>query len=239
MPLVSTSVWMHNFYTFREDEIHDLIAKNCPDLLANFGEQGGAVDNLDLGKLSMETKVKKSKQKESSIGRSLHGALTSEFSEDQVKTEIIGKEESISSKGSKKKEKKERKVKKEKKTKPDFAPDNLLPPFPNQAFMSQQQPMGMPSPWGMPQGMGYGVPQSPMSSMFPSMPSTPMSFQSPLMQNMPPPPPMLEGMESMDPSLHSLLLSWYMAGYQAGRYQTSQAKAPTKAKAKSKSPLKS
>jgi len=236
----------------REDEIHDLIAKNCPDLLANFGEQGGAVDNLDLGKLSMESKVKKPKQKESSIGRSLHGALTSEFSEDQVKTEIIGVEESISSKGSKKKEKKqekERKVKKEKKTKPDFTPDLPLPPFPNQAFMSQQQPMGMPSPWSMPQGMGYGVPQSPMSSMFPSMPSTPMSFQSPLMQNMPPPPPMLEGMpppppmlegmESMDPSLHSLLLSWYMAGYQAGRYQTSQAKAPTKVKAKSKSPLKS
>merc|ERR1712025_393705 len=90
----------------REDEIHDLIAKNCPDLLANFGEQGSAVDNLDLGKLSMETKVKKLKQKESSIGRSLHGALTSEFSE--VKTEIIGEGESISSKHNKKKEKKER-----------------------------------------------------------------------------------------------------------------------------------
>jgi len=222
----------------REDEIHDLIAKNCPDLLANFGEQGSAVDNLDLGKLSMETKVKKSKQKESSIGRSLHGALTSEFSE--VKTEMIGEGESISSKGSKKKEKKERKAKKEKKTKqPDFTPDHPLPPFPNQAFMPQQQPMGMPNPWGMPQGMGYGLPQSPMSSMFPSMPSTPMSFQSPLMQNMPPPPPMLEGMESMDPSLHSLLLSWYMAGYQAGRYQTSQAKVPTRTKAKSKSPVKS
>merc|ERR1719507_1020980 len=100
--------------------------------------------------------------------------------------------------------------------------------------------MGMPNPWGMPQGMGYGLSQqSPGSSMFPSMPSTPMSFQSPLMQNMPPPPPMLEGMESMDPSLHSLLLSWYMAGYQAGRYQTSKAKVPTRTKAKSKSPVKS
>merc|ERR1712226_282623 len=100
----------------REDEIHDLIAKNCPDLLANFGEQGSAVGNLDLGKLTMETKVKKSKQKESSNGRSLHGALASEFSEAQIKTEIIGEGESISSKGIKKKEKaKERKVKKEKK----------------------------------------------------------------------------------------------------------------------------
>ena len=231
----------HNCNVFREDEIHDLIAKNCPDLLANFGEQGGAVDNLDLGKLSMETKVKKSKQKESSIGRSLHGALTSEFSENQVKTEIIGEGESISSKASKKKEKKERKVKKDKKTRPEFSPEHPLPPFPNQAFMvqQQQQPMGMPNLWGMPQGMGYGIPQSPMSSMFPPMPSTPMTFQSPMMQNMPPPPPMLEGMESMDPSLHSLLLSWYMAGYQAGRYQTSQANVATKAKSKSKSPVKS
>merc|ERR1712130_147302 len=146
-----------------------------------------------------------------------------------------------SSKHNKKKEKKERKVKKEKNMKqPDFTPDHPLPTFPNQAFMpQQQQPMGMASPWGMPPGMGFGVPQSPMASMFPSMPSTPMSFQSTLMQNMPPPPPMLEGMESMDPSLHSLLLSWYMAGYQAGRYQTSQANVATKAKSKSKSPVKS
>merc|ERR1712112_526090 len=150
-----------------------------------------------------------------------------------------GEGESISSKHNNKKEKKERKVKKEKNTKqPDFTPDHPLPPFPNQTFM-QQQPMGMPSPWGMSPGMGFGVPQSPMASMFPSMPSTPMSFQSTLMQNMPPPPPMLEGMESMDPSLRSLLLSWYMAGYQAGRYQASQAKAPTRRKSKSKSPVKS
>merc|ERR1719412_2105107 len=89
----------------REEEIHDLIAKNCPDLLANFGEQGATVDDLDLGKLSMETKTKKSKQKESSIGRSLHGALASEYSEAQIKTKVIGEGESISSKGIKKKEK--------------------------------------------------------------------------------------------------------------------------------------
>ena len=53
------------------------------------------MDDLDLGKLSMETKTKKSKQKESPIGRSLHGALASEFSEAQIKTEIIGEGESI------------------------------------------------------------------------------------------------------------------------------------------------
>merc|ERR1719234_2893978 len=35
--------------------------------------------------------------------------------------------------------------------------------------------------------------------MFPSMPSTPMSFQSPLMQNMQPPPPLL---------VHGWLPSW-------------------------------
>ena len=44
---------------FREDEIHDLIAKNCPDLLSNFGEPGDGVGDLDLGKLSMSTKSKK------------------------------------------------------------------------------------------------------------------------------------------------------------------------------------
>ena len=191
----------------------------------------------------METKTKKSKQKESSIGRSLHGALASEFSEAQIKTEIIGEGESISSKGIKKKEKaKERKVKKEKKekkTRSEFSPDQA--PFPTQQpFMPQQHPMGMPSPWGtpiMPHGSSYGFPQSPMSSMFPPMPGAPTSLQSPLMQSMPPPPPMLEGMDSMDPSLHALLLSWYMAGYQAGRYQTSQAKTSTKVKDKSKSPV--
>ena len=222
-----------------------MIAKNCPDLLANFGEQGATVDDLDLGKLSMETKTKKSKQKESPIGRSLHGALASEFSEALIKTEIIGEGESISSKGIKKKEKaKERKVKKEKKekkTRSEFSPDQALPPFPTQQpFMPQQHPMGMPSPWGtpiMPHGSSYGFPQSPMSSMFPPMPGAPTSLQSPLMQSMPPPPPMLEGMDSMDPSLHALLLSWYMAGYQAGRYQTSQAKTSTKVKDKSKSPV--
>jgi len=221
----------------REDEIHDLIAKNCPDLLSNFGEPGDGVEDLDLGKLSMSTKSKKSKSKsssknESSKDRSLHEALTSEFSEEQVKTEMIGEGGSISSKENRKREKKQKKEKKTKKEKTP-KPDPPLPPFPNHNSILQNGPMTMPSPWGVPQGMSFGVPQSPMAPMFPpTMPSMPMSFQPPSMPNMPPPPPMLD---SMDPSLHSLLLSWYMAGFEAGRYQTkSHAKAP-----KSKSPVKS
>merc|ERR1719462_735200 len=102
-------------------------------------------------------------------------------------------------------------------------PNLPLPPFPNHNSILQNGPMTMPtpSPWGVPQGMSFGVPQSPLAPMFP-----------PTVPNMPPPPPMLD---SMDPSLHSLLLSWYMAGFEAGRYQTNtHAKAP-----KSKSPMKS
>merc|ERR1712156_1218542 len=175
---------------------------------------------------------KSSSKNESLMDRSLHEALTSEFSEEQVKTEMIGEGGSISSKESRKKErklKKEKKIKKEKMPKPDLP----LPPFPNYNSILQNGPMTMPSPWAAPQGMSFGVPQSPMAPMFPpTMPSMPMSFQPPSMPNMPPPPPMLD---SMDPSLHSLLLSWYMAGFEAGRYQTApHAKAP-----KTKSPVKS
>merc|ERR1711972_1304072 len=221
----------------REDEIHDLIAKNCPDLLSNFGDPGDGVEDLDLGKLSMSTKLKKSKSKsssknESSKDRSLQEALTSEFSEEQVKTEMIGEGGSVSSKESRKREKKQKKEKQTKKEK-TLKPDLPLPPFPSHNSILQNGSMTMPSPWGVPQGMSFGVPQSPMAPMFqPTMPSMPVSFQPPLMPNMPPPPPMLD---SMDHSLHSLLLSWYMAGFEAGRYQTNtHAKAP-----KSKSPMKS
>merc|ERR1711928_91014 len=110
--------------------------------------------DLDLGKLSMSTKLKKSKSKSSSknerlIDRSLREALTSEFSEEQVKTEMIGEGGSVSSKESRKREKnqkKEKKIKKEKTPRPDLP----LPPFPNYNSILQNGPMTTLVPYPLP-----------------------------------------------------------------------------------------
>jgi len=155
----------------REDEIHDLIAKNCPDLLSNFGEPGDGVEDLDLGKLSMSTKSKKSKSKsssknESSMDRSLHVTLTSEFSEEQVRTEMIGEGGSVSSKESRKREKKQKKRKeikegKNAQAKPSPAALSQSQLNPTKWTDDNAQPMGCASRhefWGSSESNGSNVP---------------------------------------------------------------------------------
>merc|ERR1712243_78444 len=52
----------------REEDLHNLIAKNCPDLLANFGDAGDlGLDSLEIGK---KKEKEKKEQKSSSPSRS-------------------------------------------------------------------------------------------------------------------------------------------------------------------------
>jgi hypothetical protein len=174
----------------REDEIHNLIAQNCPDLLANFGGEGDAA-GLDLDKLTIQPKSKpKKSKKEPSVDRSLHEALTSEFSENQVTVETLNGGEGKKAKGKKTKETKERSAKK--------------PPKPS-------VPTSLPASWDMPPSYSLppmapfpspGYPPAPMmppmaSPMMPPMMAPMFPQQMPPPMQLPvgiPPPPVLEGM---------------------------------------------
>ena len=209
----------------REEDIHNLIAKNCPDLLASFGdEKGGAAEGLDLEKLTLKTKSKKTaKKKEASSERSLHESLKSEFSERQI--DVEGLNGSTNKPVKVKKEKKEKTSKKSSKhpTIPNSLPASWDQPtsmpnlqgFQNPMMYPQSSQMGpMMSPMGQmgpmmgPMGsMGHMM--SPMGPMYPPMASTAPPF-TPLL-NPPlgtPPPPLLEGMD-MDQVLLNFIKSIY------------------------------
>merc|ERR1712096_571999 len=63
----------------KEEELHNLIAKNCPDLLANFGDSGElSLDSLQIGekKKKKEKKEKKDKRKlRERVGKGEFGKL--------------------------------------------------------------------------------------------------------------------------------------------------------------------
>ena len=66
-----------------------MIAKNCPDLLSNFGEPGDGVEDLDLGKLSTSTKSKKSKSNKIRVGspeelEQLQSFITTDLSPNRI-----------------------------------------------------------------------------------------------------------------------------------------------------------
>merc|ERR1712002_426943 len=49
----------------REEDLHNLIAKNCPDLLANFGDAGDlGLDSLEIGKKKKKEKKGKKDKKD-------------------------------------------------------------------------------------------------------------------------------------------------------------------------------
>jgi len=223
----------------KEDEIHNLIVKNCPDLLANFGDVDGnvGVEDLDLDKLTIQSKNKKTKKKKSS-----KEALKSDKS-----VLIHGEEANIN--GSHEEET-NTKVKKSKKKQSPSVPSSLpsswdwqtgcvppvqpMPTFANPMYppVSSTYPQQLPP---YPQQMPPYPQQMPLyPQQMPPFPMPPMHL--PMPPSGIPPPPILDGMMEDDQGLHSLLLSWYMAGYQAGLYQQGQNKTRSKKSSKNCNP---
>ena len=104
----------------------------------------------------------------------------------------------------KSKEEKKSKIKRESESEEDRKPPFSLPPF-------QAPAQGLPGMF--PPSFSSFTPQfppSPFSSFTPQFPSS-----------LPPPPPPLPSDPSspLPPELHSLLVSWYLAGYHTGLYQ--------------------
>jgi len=196
----------------KEDEIHNLIVKNCPDLLANFGEvDADGVEDLDLDSLTIEPKTKQKTKKKSS-NKSKPSKIKKEPAEEQIEEEP---------------KKKGNKLKKEKNAKNTYPKQPSVPnSLPSWDWQTEYQPH-FPGPMASPM-----FPQFPhmAAPMFPAqMPAHPLpSMHLPMPPSGIPPPPVLDGMMEDDKGLHSLLLSWYMAGYQAGLYQQAQGSKATK-----------
>jgi len=170
--------------SIKEEELQNLIIKNCPDLLANFGE----TSDLDLVSLSLDDEVKEKKK--------------------DKKDKKDKKAKKIKSKENEKKEKikEAAEIKRETEPIPSFGQIPLPNHFPS-----------------------FQAPFSTSASPFPSLasPFSPFAPPAPLIQSpfscppsLPPPPVLPAELEtSVGPELHSLLLSWYMAGYHTGLYQ--------------------
>ena len=129
-----------------------------------------------------------------------------------------------------KKEKKEKKEKEDKKSKTkvkdsdkgskvkqepvDPEPDQIK--FPN-PFSSFQPPLGFaPPPLMMPAFSAFSSP----INMFPPHPMQSPSFPPAMSPHLPQPPSLPSHLQdNISPELHSMLMSWYMAGYNTGVYQ--------------------
>ena len=188
----------------KEEDLQNLLIKNCPDLLANFGGASASdlsFDNLVIDEESKGTKKEKKERKK-------------------------GKEK-------KEKEKKE-KVKEASvvKTEPGSAPwsGQFVPPSPFPSLPTPTLPNMFPPQFSsfppQPQFPGLASPFLPpapapqLQSPFqpPSLPHGAAGDGGPA--SLPPPPALPPQLESsVGPELHSLLLSWYLAGYHTGLYQ--------------------
>merc|ERR1719295_1444375 len=151
----------------QEEELHNLIAQNCPDLLANFGDSSveSGLENLKPFLEDPSSKGKKEKKKK---GKSSHSKSNASTDDSSHNTQ-------------------------------ELKPPNSLPqssgfPFPN-----------ITMPYSMPQ--------------FPPIPSIPPLTPSTII----PPPPLnqIDAQQELSntSALHSMLLSWYMAGYHTGFYE--------------------
>ena len=173
--------------SIKDEELQNLIIKNCPDLLANFGE----TSDLGLGSLSLEDEVKKKKKEKK-----------------DKKDKKEKKEKKVTSKENekKKKVKEEAEIKQETEPVPNFGQiplPNHFPSFPAPFSTSAPPFPSVASPFSP-----FAPPAPPLQSPFSCPPS------------LPPPPALPAELEtSVGPELHSLLLSWYMAGYHTGLYQ--------------------
>lgn len=120
---------------------------------------------------------------------------------------------SINDEGKKKKAKKEKKQKKEKEK--DKSKSE------NTSVIKQEPGITQPPLFSLPPfpPSSQAFPSSPFSSL-PS-PLASLQPQFPLPGSLPPPPPPLptDPSSPLPPELHSLLISWYMAGYHTGLYQ--------------------
>ena len=179
----------------REEDLQNLLIKNCPDLLANFEGASASVldfDNLVIDEEPKEKKEKKEKKK---------GKEKKEKVKEASKASVV-------------------------KTEPgQFVPPNPFPSLPTPTLGNMFPPQ-FPSYPGLPQFPGMASPFLPPGPPLQSPwqpPSLPLYGDGGPASLPPPPalPPQLES--SVGPELHSLLLSWYLAGYHTGLYQgTSQ-----------------
>jgi len=217
----------------KEEELHNLIAKNCPDLLANFGDSGElSLDSLQIGekKKKKEKKEKKDKEKKEKKEKKVKKSKTSSPSRSSQCSSQAPPEHSQSSRSS------------------TQAPPDHLPPWFPPTSVPLQSPYNLPSHFP-----SYPSMQPPYPSMsfspFPdpyqnqfATPQSPFLPPSPQLQfppsSLPPPPSLTPSDISLvtnnSTALHSMLLSWYMAGYHSGVFQGIKQATENKEKKKSK-----
>merc|ERR1712048_594171 len=188
----------------KDDDIDNLLIKNCPDLLRNFG------DDTDFGleNLSFDEKAKKKAKKDKKEKKPKKEKNAE--SDIKIKTEVDSNSSLINENSTS-----------------SFSngsfmqmPQGFNPP---QAAFNVMPPQ-MPPPFP-PIPSPFSSIQSPNMAMQPPMMLPP---------NLPQPPSLPTDLkDSLTPELHSLLLSWYLAGYHTGVYQgISQTKEKKKSKKK-------
>jgi len=213
----------------KEEDLHNLIAKNCPDLLANFGDAG------ELGLEGLEIGGKKKKDKKDKKDKK----------EKKEKKEKTDKE---------KKDKREKKSKRNSSpSRSSQSSSQAAPEFSQSSRSSTQAPPDQIPAWFPPTSLPLQSPYH-LPSQFPSYPSMNQTFPSmppispypdpyqnqfsssmqppflpfpPQLQHPPsclPPPPSLTPSEATlvsdnSSALHSMMMSWYMAGYHSGVFE--------------------
>jgi len=197
----------------KEEELHNLIAKNCPDLLANFGESGDmGMGNLDIGlkKNKKEKKEKKEKKAKKEKKEKKDKSSSSPSRSSQSSSHVLP-DQMHSSRAS------------------TQAPPDYLPSWVPPTSMPMQSPFTVPPHFPT---MPPMQPQFPSMS-FPSFPDPYQTAQSPFLPTPPqlnfppsslPPPPSLSPADislvtTNSAALHSMLMSWYMAGYHTGVFE--------------------
>jgi len=208
---------MENGQGIKEEELHNLIAKNCPDLLANFGDAGElGLEGLEIGDKKKKKKDKKEKKdkekKEKKEKKSKQSSSRSSQSSSQAPPDPT-----LSSRSS------------------TQAPQDQLPPWFPPTSLPLQSPYNLPTQFPsfppMPQAFPSMSPFSPYpdpyqtqfntSSQPPFLPFPP-QLQQPL-SSLPPPPSLTPAEAALvtdnSTALHSMLMSWYMAGYHSGVFE--------------------
>jgi len=198
---------VENGQGIREEDLHNLIAKNCPDLLANFGDAGDlGLESLEIGKRKKKEKKEKKDKKEKKHQKDREDKISSNLSGSSQSTSQFspGQNQSTMSQ----------------------PPSSQIPNWFNQPFNPPQaasqahfSSFPLPLPPTLPPFLPY---QDHFSNMYgvPSVPFQPQLMQPP--SSLPPPPltPKDDLLQSENSSaLYSMLLSWYMAGYHTGVYE--------------------
>jgi len=197
----------------KEEELHNLIAKNCPDLLANFGESGDiGIESLEIGdkKKKKEKKEKKEKVKKEKKDKKPKKNSSSPSRSSQSSTNVLA-DQYHSSRAS------------------TQAPSDHLPPWVPPTSLPLHSPYNIHPHFP---SLPTMQPQFP-SMQFPSFPDPYQTAQSPFLppptqlqfppSSLPPPPSLTPADISLvttnSTALHSMLMSWYMAGYHTGVFE--------------------